>query len=264
MLLLATLIFAVIYYLKQEDDTIGYEFNNLVQLRRILQLSIKHRNVTHAALTRGCIEAHKNELAQIQVQLRELSESNIANLPLGERPIHRIFQAKLEGMHNGWQHRQTNRNHVIHGQTIRQCMYLIDETTQALIAKTDNSELGDRYHQKWQRVFDSMEALTELRLCVLDVQSNKGMPRVKRCCDKTSRKLEQLATMVPKALSTPYTSAVIDKLAQIASCDDLNVGEQELYDLTTDISFVIIQGYDQILYDVTNQLCRPIPRMWLV
>lgn len=263
-LLVATLTIVVIYYLRQKDYVVGKEFNNLVQLRKMLELCTKHRSITHKGLCGKISQVEASDLDQIYTQLHELSDSSIAKVPSDIRPMYRTFQAKLEQMHLGWQERETSRNQVTHGQAIRHCMYLIDEATQALLVKTEQSQLSEQYHQHWQKVFDCMDALTELRLCIIEVKSSNGQLRVKRACGKLNNKIEQLATASPKVLTEPNTRSALDNLVRVANSDDINMSEAELYALTTGISATIIQGYDQILYAVTDELCRPIPRMWLV
>jgi hypothetical protein len=220
--------------------------------------------MTHRALTKGKTEVQKKELEQTFVQLSELSDSLISKSRLESRPSYRTFQTKLEAMHIGWQGRTTNRNQVMHGKAIRHCMHLMDEATQVLLIETEQSEVSEKYHLHWQKVFDSMEALTELRLCILEVNSSNGRLRVKQCCDTIKRKLKQLATISPETFATPHSLAVRDKLTEISTSEHMKLSEDELYELTSDISCAIIQSYDQILSDIANSQCRPLPKLWLI
>ncbi|UPQ88945.1 hypothetical protein [Vibrio sinaloensis] len=263
-LLISTLAIIVVYYLRQKDDTVGTEYENLVQLGLVLQLCLKHRNLSHRALTKEITQAQISELKQVFTQSLEISETVTGNATPANRPTHRTFQTKLKAMHYDWQQREVSRNQVIHSQTIRQCMYLLDETTNEWLKKTEQETLIEQYHQHWQHVFDSMEALNELRLAIFDDRTASYAQRVQSSSDKMKRKIEQLVTISPSRLATPNTALSIEKLNGIAREKHLNLSQDELCDLTTDISSTIIQSFQHVLYDVSDQLCRPIPRMWLV
>lgn len=63
---------------------------------------------------------------------------------------------------------QCGKNQRLHGKLIRHCMYLMDDVVLAWLAESGREELSDEYHMNWQQIFDAMETLTQLRLCIDD------------------------------------------------------------------------------------------------
>jgi hypothetical protein len=87
------------------------------------------------------------------------------------------------------------------------------------------------------------------------------MMRVKYYCDKTRRKLSQLSLISPLSVASPLSSKAMHTLTELNANNELEMTSDELYQLTTDVSLVISQVYDQMLSDMTESLYLPLPKV---
>ncbi len=139
----------------------------------------------------------------------------------------------------------------------------MDEIAIAWLIESGREDISDEYHMNWQQVLDSMEVLTQLRISIQDLHYPEGMLRVKYYCDKTRRKLNQLSLISPLSIASPISSKAMHALSEINASDDILMTNEELYQLTTDISLIISQVYDQMLSDMTESLYQPLPKVAL-
>lgn len=251
----------MLYFSKKRQSTLERKFETLVLLRQVMLLSRKHRSATHLALTKEVTDSELEEIEALYEQMVDITNGLVANAPFDNKPMYRIFQLKLKGMHKEWQDRTVIRNQVIHGKTIRHCMFLMDEVAIAWLIESEREDLSDEYHMNWQQILDSMEVLTQLRLCIPEIDTIDGRLRVKYYCDKTRRKLNQLSIISPLSVASPASSAAMRDLTEIAISEELDWTEEALYELTSDVSAVISQVYDQVLSDMTETLYLPLPRV---
>ncbi|WP_420340909.1 hypothetical protein [Vibrio mexicanus] len=149
----------------------------------------------------------------------------------------------------------------MHGKIVRHCMFLMDEIAIAWLVESGRSEVSDEYHMNWQQVLDSMEVLTQLRITIQDYHCPESRARINYYCDKMIRKLNQLSFVCPLSMGSPAGTTAMHSLTEITSSHDQILSEEEFYDLTSDISLLISQTYDQILCDMTKQLYQPLPNL---
>lgn len=249
------------HYSKRRQVTLQRKFDTLVLLRQLLLLSREHRQVSHQSLQTDTKGSAQPKLEQIYKQLLDCSNQLVAIVPFDNKPMFRVYQLKLKAMHNDWQERNIARNQIIHGKTIRHAMFLMDEIALAWLIESEREDLHDEYHLNWQQVLDSMEVLTQLRLCIPDGDSPEGFIRLKYYADKTRRKLNQLSLISPLSVASPISTQAILQLTEVSSAEQLPITSQELYNVTSDISVTIAQVYDQMLSDMAESLYLPLPKV---
>lgn len=251
------------YFSKKRHSGLERKFEILILLRQLLLLCRQHRAITHQALTNHHFDIHQSQLEESYDAMMERSNELIASAQFENKPMYRILQLKLKKLHKEWDQRTVARNQVIHGKTIRHCMFLMDEIAIAWLIESGREDISDEYHMNWQQVLDSMEVLTQLRISIQDLHYPEGMLRVKYYCDKTRRKLNQLSLISPLSIASPISSKAMHSLSEINASDDILMTNEELYQLTTDISLIISQVYDQMLSDMTESLYQPLPKVAL-
>ncbi|KJY85167.1 hypothetical protein TW81_00770 [Vibrio galatheae] len=249
------------YFSKKRHTGLERKFEILVLLRQILLLCRQHRALTHQALISQQANLHHNKLEESYDIMMERSNELIANAQFENKPMYRILQLKLKKLHKEWDQRTVARNQVVHGKTIRHCMFLMDEIAIAWLIESGREDVSDEYHMNWQQVLDSMEVLTQLRISIQDLHYPEGMLRVKYYCDKTRRKLNQLSLISPLSVASPTSSKAMHALTEINASQEIQWTSEELYQLTTDISLIISQVYDQMLSDMTESLYQPLPKI---
>ncbi len=62
-------------------------------------------------------------------------------------------------------------------------------------------------------------------------------------------------------LAVSVSMSVNTELTELNASDELTLSSEDLYQLTTDISLVISQVYDQMLSDMTESLYQPLPKI---
>lgn len=257
-------LFALFHFSRQRNTGLQRKFETLVLLRQIMLLCRQHRSITHQALTNDEVESVQPALLEdVYDSLMEHSNQLIATAQFENKPMYRILQLKLKSLHKEWGLRSIARNQVIHGKTIRHCMFLMDEIAIAWLIEAGREDVSDEYHMNWQQVLDTMEVLTQLRISIQDLSDPEGEMRIRYYCDKARRKLNQLSLVSPLSISSPISSKAMHQLTEINVSQTIHVSNNDLYQLTTDISLVISQVYDQMLSDMTESLYQPLPKIAL-
>ncbi len=258
MLISFAILALLLYFSKQRQTTLQRKYDVLIVLREILLLCRQHRNLTHHAL----IAQHSasEEVDHVEALLLEKSHHLIAAAQFDNKPMYRILQLKLKSLMKEWPERSVERNQMIHGKTIRHCLFLMDEIALAWLIESEREDLSDEYHLNWQQILDTMEVLTQLRISIQDAYSAEGTQRIKYHCDKMRRKMNQLSLISPLSITSPSSSDAQLRLSEICSCETLTMPSEELYQLTTDLSLCISQVYDQMLSDLTETLYLPLPK----
>lgn len=257
-------ILAILFHISKHHQTsLKRKYEIIVLLRQLLLLSRQHRAVTHQALTKTNTYDVSPKLSEINDLMMRRSNELISIAKFENKPMYRILQLKLKSLGKNWESHSVARNQVIHGKTIRHCLFLMDEVAIAWLVEEGREDLSEEYHVNWQQVLDSMETLTQLRISIQNCHYPEGMLRVKYYCDKMLRKLNHLSIISPLALASPASSKSMHMLTEISTRDDLAWNIDDLYQLTTEISLIISQVYDQMLSDMTESLYEPLPRLVL-
>lgn len=247
------------HYSKQRQVILQRKFDTLVQLRTLLRLCREHRKLSHQALSAGITDKSLHSASTLFAEIIECSNNLIATAPFDNKPMYRIYQLKLKAMHDDWHTRSVSRNQIIHGKAIRHAMFLMDEIALAWLIESEREDLSDEYHLNWQQILESMEVLTQLRLCIPDSENPEGFLRLKYYCDKTRRKLNQLSLISPLSVASPASIDAIHQLSEVSSAMSLPISTEEMYSVTSDISATISQVYDQMLSEMTESLYLPLP-----
>lgn len=261
-LVLSLAVLAVFIHLSQtQRGNLERKFEILILLRQILLLTRQHRAITHQTLSTHQRSAGQAKLGKIYDAMVVHSNKLIAQAPFENRPIYRVLQLKLKSLHADWDKQTIARNQVTHGKVVRHCMFLMDEIAIAWLIDAGREEVTDEYHLHWQQVLDSMEVLTQLRISIQELHYPEGPLRIKYYCTKTMGKLNQLSVIRPLMMASPTCLRCMSLLKGIGEQEHLELTEEELYRLTSDISLLICDVYDKILSDMTESLYQPLPQL---
>ncbi|MDE1243042.1 hypothetical protein [Vibrio aestuarianus] len=259
MLISIGILWFMFYLSKQRESTLQRKYELLINLRQLLLLSRQHRSITHHALISN--SRRDTELNEIQDQLFQKSNQLIATAHFDNKPMYRVLQLKLKALMNEWSERSVARNQMMHGKTIRHCMFLMDEVILAWLVESSREDLSDEYHINWQQVIDAMDALTQLRICIDDMQSQDGRMRLQHYSDVVRRKMNQLALISPLTIASPSCSSALHSLGELHDHPAFDISPDKMYQITTEISLSIAHVYDQMLSDLTESLYQPLPKI---
>ncbi len=259
---LSIAILAGIYHLSaKREQQHASKYQLLTLLRDIVHLLRRHRAATHYS-----IQFKKNKKSEIEELNRLLSQklnSLIESSRFENKPMYRVLQIKVEKMLEQWQDASVARNQMEHGKLIRHCLFLMDEVTIAWLAAEQRDELHDEYHMSWQSIIDNLETLTQLRICIRDFDDQVDNERLKNIASVMLRKLNQLAVIAPLSLASPVAVRSIQSLHDYVEGRITGLSEEQLYNITSDLSLTIFNTYDHVLSTVVESLYLPLPRLTL-
>ncbi|MGO1297760.1 MAG: hypothetical protein ACTMIA_10680 [Vibrio sp.] len=259
-IIISLAILAAMYQYSQRQQAIMQrQYDVLVELRQILHLTHQHRRVTHLALLHA--EDYTTEIEKFQQELSVHSNHLISTVHLDNKPMYRIFQTKLADVMQNWPTYSPSRNQVIHGKTLRHGMFLIDEVVLDWLLTSNKEFLCDEYHQQWQMVVDSLDALTQLHICIADLDSKAGQQRFILYADIVYKKVNQLSFISALPISTPDCLLALQALQRCSTEQDITLDADQLYHLMHSLSMAIANEYDLILSRLTKTLFIPLPKM---
>ncbi|MGY5579794.1 hypothetical protein ACXHQN_01450 [Vibrio cincinnatiensis] len=261
MFISVSVLYLIFLFAKQKESALQRKYSLLVDLRQLLYLCRQHRQATHHSLMFG--QQRAAELQHLQQQIEEKSEYLIATAHFDNKSMYRMLQIKLKALTNEWSTWSVARNQMLHGKAIRHCLFLLDEVMLAWLVESNREDLSDEYHMNWQHVLDSMDALTQLRICIEEMHTEEGRSRLKHYCDAVRRKLNQLALISPLSIASPTCSEAMRRLAEFHDSRTFDMEPEAFYQLTSEISLSIADVYDQMLADLTESLYLPLPKLVL-
>ncbi|MBC3617597.1 hypothetical protein H8R01_09685 [Vibrio metschnikovii] len=261
MLISIAILGGLFFFAKQKESSLQRKYQLLVDLRELLYLCRQHRQATHHELMFG--QDRQQEIDHLQSAIDQTLSHLIAHAHFDNKPLYRIFQAKLTAIRHEWPDYSVARNQVAHGKAIRHCLFLIDEIVLAWLAESHRDDLSDEYHMNWQQVIDSMDSLTQLRLCIEEMGSQEGRLRLSHYSELMRRKLSQLALISPLSIASPTCSEAMHQLSELHDNPHLELDAKQFYQLTSELSLTIAQVYDQMLSEVTESLYLPLPQLAL-
>ncbi|MDC0612543.1 hypothetical protein OAP63_17570 [Vibrio sp.] len=247
------------YLAKQRESTLQKKFELLIDLRQVLYLCRQHRSATHHSLMFG--EQRESEVEHLQDTLIDKTNHLISIAPGDNKPMYRVLQLKLKALVTEWEDRNIARNQMVHGKAIRHCMFLMDEVMLAWLVDVNREDLSDEYHMNWQQIIDTMDALTQLRICIEDMETQEGRVRLQHYSDVVRRKLNHMALISPLSISAPSCAKAVQVLAELHDDVNLELTMSEMYQLTADISLSIAHVYDHMLTELTETLYQPLPKL---
>lgn len=259
-IIISLAILAAIYkYSQRQQALMQRQYDMLVELRQLLNLTHQHRRETHLSLLQD--EDRSPEIESLQKQITSRSSTLLSTTHLDNKPMYRIFQAKLEELMNEWPTYSLSRNQMTHGKTLRHGMFLIDEVVLDWLLTSNKEMLCDEYHQQWQMVIDSLDSLTQLRICIEDLASEAGQQRFLMYADIVYKKVNQLSFISALPISTPECSLALQTLHRCLQEKEIDIEALELYQLMHSLSMAIANEYDLILSRLTKTLFIPLPKL---
>ncbi|MGC9492452.1 hypothetical protein [Vibrio genomosp. F10] len=244
---------------KQRGSAFQRKYQLIITLRQLLILCRKYRSATHSALI--YTTDPKNILEPLNQEILKQTNHLISIAHFNNKPDYRILQMRLTGLGKDWHERTVARNQVIHGAAMRHCMYLMDEIAMAWLAESGREDLRHQYHVKWQQVIDSMEALTQLRISIQDMDTQAGILRTQYRCTAMCRKLNQLSIISPYSMASQASHRAIHQLEEMTDNPKYLLSADQLYALTSEISVSITSVYDHILSELTEGIYLPLPTL---
>ena len=260
--LISIAILAGIYHLAaKREKQHARKYQLLTLLRDTVHLLRRHRAVTHYSIQHQ--QNNEKDIEHIHQELGYKLHKLVETSRFENKPMYRVLQIKIDKLLEQWQDNTVARNQMEHGKLIRRSLYLMDEVTLAWLAIAQRVELNDQYHMNWQTVIDSLETLTQLRISIQDMGDKGGPERMKNYASVMIRRLNQLAVISPLSIASPMSTRSIQSLNEYIEGELTSLSEEELYDITSDLSLTIFNTYDQMLSDIIETLYLPLPRLSL-
>ncbi|MGP8307783.1 hypothetical protein [Vibrio sp. YIC-376] len=260
--LLSVAILAGIYHLSaKREQQHASKYQLLTLLRDIVHLLRRHRAATHYS-----IQFQKNKEQEIKELNQELNQKLhllLESSRFDSKPMYRVLQIKIGQMLEQWQDYNVARNQMEHGKLIRHCLFLMDEVTIAWLAVEQRDELHDEYHISWQSIIDNLETLTQLRISIRDFDDQAENERLKKIASVMLRRVNQLAVIAPLTIASPVAVRAIQSLHDYVEGRVTGLTEEQLYDITSDLSLTIFNTYDHVLSTIVETLYLPLPRLAL-
>ncbi|YCO04657.1 hypothetical protein ACB087_14180 [Vibrio sp. VNB-15] len=237
------------------------KYQLLTLLRDVVHLLRRHRAVTHYSIQHH--QNHEKEIEHLHHELSNKLHLLVETSRFENKPMYRVLQIKIDKLIEQWEDNSLARNQMEHGRLIRHSLFLMDEVTIAWLAIAQRDELNDEYHINWQTVIDSLETLTQLRISIQDLGDRNGPERLRNYASVMLRRLNQLAVISPLSITSPVSARSIALLNEYITGEVDTLSEEELYDITSDLSLTVFNTYDQILSDIIETLYLPLPRLSL-
>lgn len=253
-------ILAIMYYsAKSRESSYQKKYALVSDLRQLIDVCRQHRALSHQNLVTATAKSDK--LTQLEQLMNSICEQLITVAHNDNKAIYRILQNKITKLSKNWPDMTVSQNQMAHGKSIRHCMFLIDEVVLAWLVESQQTETCDNYNTSWQQVVDGLEALTQFRIHIQDIDSESGVARLKASARTIVRRLNQLALISPLAVASPTNSLICKQLEEISESPVLNYSQDQLYSISTDISLVVFNSYDQLLGELAETIYQPFPKL---
>ncbi|ANO34533.1 hypothetical protein BCT86_02150 [Vibrio breoganii] len=210
-----------------------------------------HRSFVYEEMTGE--EIDQEAYAEVKSTLFSLSNKVSNYSYLGSRPERHVLSMRLEALSQTSDEQSLSKRLVVHGQTIRLLFFCCDC---AVLRSLKGQELSmTRYNEQWQTLMDTVDALTQYRICISSVVQN-GLRNPKLLVGRASNLLNKAKRFQDQGFSNQYT--LDEAIARLAdSMHDLTKGEAIsaplLYLDTSFMSFELIKVYKQIVRDQLNR-----------
>jgi hypothetical protein len=260
--LLSIAVLGSLFYLSQKrENRYMQKYQILSTLREVVHLTRQHRSAAHLSLLYK--QPHSSEIKHIQEEVLLRCQMLIDLTVIENKPLYRILLNQYTFLFNNWQENSVAKSQFHHGKLIRHTLYLIDEVTVSWLAESERDELSDEYHGHWQIVIESLEALTQLRISIQDIQDEQGLTRFRHNAERMVRRLNQLALISPLSIASPAGMEITRALEAYAESAESRPIKSELYELTSQISAAIFTSYDAMLDEIIESVYLPLPRLSL-
>jgi hypothetical protein len=262
-LVLSLSILAAIYhYSKLTEAKVERKYQLVVQLRDLVTLIRRHRTATHYQLMFEQKKVKQLEKIEIEMEACCLKLINVAHFD--NKPLYRVLHSNVKLLTRSWKKHSVSKNQIVHGKLLRQTLFLVDEIFTAWLMDVKREELQQEYHDVWQSVIDSLDCLTQLRICIDGADSELGKQRILHYCKQMHRKVNHLSLVGPLSVPSPMYSTTITKIEELISHPETPLDKAFLYQLTSELSELIFTSYDGMVGDIASELYQPVPNMMVV
>ncbi len=235
-----------------------HRYQMIIALRDIIELIRQHRSAAHCTLMFKQDKSTHIELTQ--QKLLEACSALIETAHFDSKPMYRILEKNTKQLLGCWSQIGVSRSQIAHGKLIRHSLLLIDDIIVDWIANQYRESLDNDYSKTWQGVFDSLDALTQLRLSIEQTDTRNGDSRLTRRMVILHKKLVQLCADSPIRGPSPISSMAVATLEQYIKNPTTIRNKQDMYQLTTGVSEVIFLIYDATINEVIQDFYQPLPR----
>ena len=231
-------------------------YASISQLRTLIFSVREHRGLTHSHLTETPYTP--SALKEVNAKILDIFNQLKAQSGPDTKQEIRILQEKVENLLYQWTTFSVAKNQLQHGRVIRQILFLIDELLISWLVDSHHDDIAADYHHCWQKVLDTLEVLTMLRISIQEVDTDLGKKRFRHHASILSRKMKQLSLICPLTTADSDQSGVIHTLKQWQDNDTIELSKLELYQLSLDASLIIFNIYDQVLSDICESIYLPL------
>ncbi|WP_353498158.1 hypothetical protein [Vibrio sp. CB1-14] len=262
-LVLSVAILAAIYrYAKITEAKVERKYQLVVQLRDLITLIRQHRTATHYQLMFD--QKKIKHLEKIEMAMEEccLKLINIAHFD--NKPLYRVLHSNVKLLSRSWKKHTVSKNQIVHGKLIRQTLFLVDEIFTAWLIDSEREELEQEYRNVWQGVIDSLDCLTQLRICIDGTDSELGRQRILHYCKQMHRKVNHLSLVGPLSVPSPMYSTTVSKIEALIENPDTPLDKEFMYQLTAELSELIFSSYDGLVSEIASDLYQPVPNIMTV
>ncbi|GMQ45867.1 hypothetical protein [Vibrio sp. 10N] len=262
-LVLSIAILAAIYhYAKITEAKIERKYQLVVQLRDLITLIRQHRTATHYQLMFD--QKKGKQLEKIESAMEECCIRLINIAHFDNKPLYRVLHSNVKLLSRSWKKHSVSKNQIVHGKLIRQTLFLVDEIFVAWLMDVEREELDQEYRNVWQGVIDSLDCLTQLRICIDGADSELGRQRILHYCKQMHRKVNHLSLVGPLSVPSPMYSTTVSKIEALIEEPDTALDKEFLYQLTSELSELIFSSYDGLVNEIASDLYQPVPNIMTV
>lgn len=251
-----SIIALLLFYSKQHHSGFERKYQLVMDLRTVLSLCRQHRSLTHHAKVHHRLD--EEVLTRVESQLMDIVQHLVTIAKFENKPLYRVLEIKVKAMINQWSEQSIAKNQMMHGKVIRHCMYLLDDVVLAWLAQAGRDDLYEEYHQNWQAILDSMEALTQLRISIQESDIGHSEERIRYYCGSILNKMNRLSVINRKAINTPQCVIALNRLNEVSEGYADFSNTNNLYSLSSEVSLAISDVYDDMLKTFAEDLYQPL------
>ncbi|GAD90303.1 hypothetical protein VHA01S_039_00230 [Vibrio halioticoli NBRC 102217] len=211
----------------------------------------QHRSYLYEKVVGDKIDAKR--ISNVKERLNKISNDILDYSYLGSRTERRILSRRLDELSQNSEQLSFAKQLVAHGQVIRLLMFCCDSAVLRSI-NTEDENLKE-YNSQWQSLLDTVDALTQYRICISSViehglrnpklllgRANNLLRKIQRYQDLTSNTEHNLAKVAAQLENSINTAT-----------NKTSVSTSLMYQDTKDISHELITLYKQIVYGQLNK-----------
>lgn len=259
--LCALIIFYMMFKYGQYKQSNDKRHAQISELRSLVEHLEEHRKVTHTHL---CFEAVPSAHTQaLEQNIIKSIDILLDKSPVGQRPMFRLLKKQVDELLSSWQEISPERSQMKHGKAIRVTLYLIDDIVFNWLIEHNHLESSARYSTQWHNILDTLEALTQFRMVASNWTADNSHDLLLTKAQVLHRRINRLSLISPLGVAAPSTQQATQLLTELIATGGAieSLDQQEIYNMTTDLSFSIFRVYDQMLIDILARFDQPAPKI---